>query len=428
MALGVWCGTAAFVMAKWHVRSLTHLLLYLVGAFAVCWAGGPAGNLWSVGLAVALVPGWFARTGRAWKCCALVGGAAVLASASLLLRAVPPSPPQHLAFLSQSWGMTFRAAAKCSVAWMGGSVLLVIWPWALLVLVVPGLYLLIRLVGVVQRQRWAGLLHWSDLTALFLSTLLVAVAIGHGRARYPGIWESRYVALVLPIAAVLYLLLVRAAVPKTVLGLLAFGMATCVGWNWQTCIAYKQNLRPQQIQLVTGLRYGSEPLSVLAERYPQATGWGPEWGVQNLVRWWQQMRQAGISVFARDRDHAHRSLLLNADSGTLGSTLRVVPDPNCVNGRAVQVEGRAASAVYQVTVPQAGNYLLCFRWQVPSPGQGYTVQVDNDSPMKQTLPALPGYRAYVPGTPVRLEAGTHSITVTWPGPGSRLDVVELTRR
>jgi hypothetical protein len=324
--------------------------------------------------------------------------------------------------------MTLRAAAKLSVGWMGGPVLLVIWPWALLVLVVPGLYVLTRFTREVWGQRWAGLLPWSDLVALFLATLLVVVALGHGRGKYPGYWSSRYIALVFPIAAALYLLLVRVGSPETLTGFLAVGMAMCVGWNWQTSIGYKRNLRPRQVELLAALRTGREPLSVLAERYPEATGWMPEWGLQNLVGWWQRMRVAGISVFARDAEHAHRSWLRYADSGALVPALRVVPDPDCVNGRAVLADAAGASAVYQVTAPRAGDYVLCLRWQTPSPGQSYAVQVDGGPTMRQDVPALPGYHASIPGSPVRLDPGLHSIRVTWPGPGYRLDILELNRR
>jgi hypothetical protein len=428
MALGVWCGTAAFVVARWYLRSVAHLLLYILGALVVCWSGGPAGNLWALGFCAALVLGWFEATSRSWKFFALVGGVALLASSGLLLATVPPSPAAHLPFLSESWGMTLRAAARCSVGWIGYPVLQVLWPWALLVLAVPGLYLFTRFISEVWQQRSGGLLRWLDLAGLLLSVLLVAVAIGHGRAKYPGLWSSRYATMVLPIAAVLYLMLVRAGSPKTLTSFLAIGMAVCVGWNWQACIDSKRSLRPAQVQLTTALRTGAEPLSVLAEQYAEATGWCRQWGVQHLVGWWQRMRLAGISVFARDPHHACRSLLWYADSGALVAGLRAVTDPNCLNWRAVEAEAGGASAVYEVTVPRTGDYLLCLRWQVPSSGQHYTAQMDDGPLMRHPLPVLPGYRPCIPGPPVRLAAGTHRITITWPGPGSRLDVLELTLR
>jgi hypothetical protein len=424
MALAVWCVMAAAVMAGWQTRSVPRLLLYLLGALVVTWAGGPAGNLWALGLCVPLAVGWFRPTGRPWKVSAVLGGLAVAGSSALLIYCVPPSPAAHLPFRSDSWLMTYKAAAKCSVGWLGGPALITLWPWALLVLVVPLLYLGVRFLGDVRRTRLVALVRWSDLGALLLSAAALVVVLGQARAKYPALWSSRYVAMEIPIAVVVYLMLVRCAAPKTLLASLAVGMAVCVGWNWPTPIEAAKVKRPRQIELNAGLREGRVPLTLLAERYPDAIGWSPECGLQHILGSWRRMREARISVFGRDAEGAQRCPLWDARAGTLAASAHVIEDARAVSGAAVEGDADAA-ADYEVTVPEDGTYKLCCRWLVPAPGHAFAVAVDGGPSQLQWVPVIPQYMAVVFVPPLTLTAGTHHLTVTWPGPGSRLDVLEL---
>jgi hypothetical protein len=428
LTLALWCATAGAAVARWPLRSVPRLLVYVLGALAVTWAGGPPGNLWALGLCVPLVLGCFGGTGRVWRACALAGVAAVTASSALLLYLIPASPATGDLYRSDSWGMTFRAAAKFSVGWLGGPTLQVLWPWALLVLAVPLVYLLARFLGDLRRLRAAALPRWADLGALLVTALLIVVAMGHGRARYPAIWSSRYCTIEIPIAAALYLLLARCAAPKALTGCLAVGLAVCVGWNLPNALEYSRSVRAQQLQLVAGLRGGHEPLSVLAERYPGATGWNKDWGLQHLVGWWQQMRRARISAFGKGAAGGHECHLSPAPTGSLSGPLHVVVDANAVFGAAVEAGGEGGTAVYEVNVPHSGAYRLCGRWMTPVPGKAFAVSIDDGPPLTQWLPAGPEYRAVVLETAGPLEAGPHRVTVRWPCAGSRLDVLELNPR
>jgi hypothetical protein len=430
MALAVWCATAGAVMVKWQLRTVPRLLVYLFGALVVTCAGGPAGNLWALGLCVPLALGWFEPTGRLWKACAAVGGAAVAGCSALLLYKTPPPPAAHLAHHSDSWAMTARTAGKLSVGWMGNEILQFLWPWALLVLLVPLLYLLARFLRDVRRFRAAALVRWSDLAALLAVGLVVIVAMAEARANYPGgLWSSRYVALEVPIPVVVYLLLVRCAAPKTLLTSLAVGMAVCVGWNWPAPIAGAQGRRPRQLLLTEGLRGGHEPLCVLAEMYPDACGWSRANGLHSLILSWDWMRRARISVFARDAAPAEQCPLWHAREGTLAPSVQLVADPRAMYGIGALAAPPApglppASAVYEFEVATSGTYRLCTRWKVPAEGQVYTVSVDGGPPMGQVLPLWADYTPAVIW-PFQLTPGRHRLTVTWPGPGSSLDVIEL---
>src|SRR5262249_30700456 len=149
-----------------------------------------------------------------------------------LIYTVPPSPVAHLPFRSDSWTMTLGAAAKFSVGWMGSPVLTVLWPWAVIALVVPAVYLTGRFFRDDWRRRLAGLGGLAGLLALVVPALVLVAAMGHTRAKYPVIWSSRYGALEVPVAVVLYLMLVRCAAPRTLLSGLALWAAVCYGWNW----------------------------------------------------------------------------------------------------------------------------------------------------------------------------------------------------
>jgi hypothetical protein len=427
MALAVWCLTASAVMVKWQLRSTFHLLFYILGALVVAWSGGPAGNFWALGLCLPLVLGWFQPTSRPWKGCALLGGGAVAASSAFLLYTVPPSAPAHLAFHSDSWKMTFKAAAKFSVGWMGAPILEVIYPWALIALLGPMLYLLVRFLMDLRHFGKAAMTRWLDLTALLLSALLITGALAYGRAKYPGTWDSRYAVLEIPIVVVLFLMLIRCHASKGLLTLLTVGMALCVGWNIPSVLDRGRAMGAERRQLHDGLLEGHQPLSILAERYGVVTGWGVPGGPQHLVGWWQQMRLAHTSIFAKNPDLARRCLLWKSTAGLLGDALHPVGDAAALGGQAVQAEedGEAATAVYRVTVSDSGVYRLCCRWRTPAPGRIFAVSVDGGPAMMQYVPDGPNYVPCVLVPPLPLESGTHRLAITWPGAGSRLDLLEL---
>ena len=426
MAVAVWCATAAAVLARWHLRSAGHLTLYVLGALAVAWAGGPPGNLWALGLCVPLALGWFERTGRLWKLVAVVGGAAIVASAALLLWSIPRLSGMD-AYYSESSSMTFSAACKLSVGWMGAPVLLLLYPWALLALGVPLLWLLLSFLGDVRRLRGRALIRWSDLSALLAAALLVAVAIAQGRGKHAaGLWDSRYCTLVVPIAVVLFLALVRSGAPEALTGALAVGMAVCVGWSWPGVIDSGRWRGAHQKQLVHELREGHEPLGLLIDQYAPVVCWQREWGYQKVLAWWQKMRAARISVFDEGCDSG-RCVFWPASDGTLvAGELRPIQDPDGVNGYAVEA-GPGATAAYEIAVPEQGDYKLCCRWHVPESGRSFAAGVDDGPLVSQAVPDSPS--SYVPcvlSRQLRLEAGKHRLVLRWPGPGSRLDVFELT--
>jgi hypothetical protein len=423
-ALAVWCALVGGVLVKWPRRSLFHLFLYVVGALLLTWSGGPPGNIWSVGLCVPLVVGCFQKSNWGWKACALAGATAVAGSSAFLIYSIPPPTPVLLAYHSDSWLMTCKTAAKFSVGWMGRPVLEIIWPWALIVLLVPLLYLGVRFLVDLRRFRAAILTHWLDLAALLAASFLVTVAMAYGRAKFPGTWDSRYCALELPIAAILFLMLVRSAAPSALLNCLALGMAICVGWNWPNTIGWGKYVQPQRLVLRDGLRAGQEPLSILADHYGTFAGWNRENGTQHLIRWLDGLRRAGISVFAKDPDLSRRCLLVHSDTGALAGSLHGVPDEQAVYRVAIQAETNEATAVYEVVVPATGNYKLCCRW-LAQPNQTFAVSVDGGPVIQQSVPGGPAYVPCVLGPTLPLQAGTHWLRITWPGAGSRLDILEL---
>jgi hypothetical protein len=137
------------------------------------------------------------------------------------------------------------------------------------------------------------------------------------------------------------------------------------------------------------------------------------------------MRQARISVFARSGEAAQQSLFWRAESGALADSLHLIDDPAAVDGHAVQADTEAATAIYEVTIPTSGVYKLCCRWRTPAPGRTFAVAVDQGPEMTQYVPEGPNYLPCVFMSPLSLEAGPHHLAITWPGSGSRLDVLEL---
>jgi hypothetical protein len=236
----------------------------------------------------------------------------------------------------------------------------------------------------------------------------------------------------MPIAAVLYLMLARSAAPEALLGGLALYAALCAGWNWSDSLCTAAVFRYRSAPLVASLRRGDEPLSVLAERYPDATGWAAIFGNEHLVGWWHHLRCAGVSVFqsvhATPNDPARRCLFLRPESGWLGGSLRSFPDGTAVESRTVMAIGdEGVTAVYPVDVPASGEYRLCCRWADPGhQGRCFAVAVDGGPPRSQPTPGGLKYIPCVLEEPLTLSAGKHFLTVTWPGVGARVDVIELT--
>jgi len=324
-------------------------------------------------------------------------------------------------------------SVKYSDTWMGDVPLATLWPWASLVMVLPGIYLLRRLYVDLLRhensERFAWVLKWFGLLGMAASTVAIAGILGYGRGSYPTPWESRYCVFAAPIAIALYFLLVRSSAPALFTGGLAIWMAVCVGWNLPAALSLAQSHKSCHSVLVKELRRGHISLSILAERQPAATGWSAEWGIHNLLGWWCDMRSKGISAFAKvhgkDQDPATLCVLLPADSGTLDAGLHNEPDA-AFRGRCVMAETVPARAVYAIEVPRGGSYRLCCRWKVTQPGQMFTVAVDDELPVGQPVQPQPGFSACEYGRPLALSAGKHQLAITWPGQGSRMDVLELT--
>ncbi len=325
--------------------------------------------------------------------------------------------------------MTCREALKVSVGWLGAPLLEVIWPWALLLLAVPLLYLLLAWLQDLRRLRSVALLCWSDLAALLAASALVLLALAQGRARSGQLWSSRYCMLQVPLAVSLFLLLARRAAPQVLTAALAVAMAISVGWCWPSAIGYSRVLRAERSPLNTALCEGHEALSVLVERYSNGgAGWWRQFGrMQDLVANLHRLRQAGLSLFAQDPTLARRCLYWHAESGLLPRSLQPVADPQAVGYRAVEApaKGPMPTALYEISVPADGIYQLCCRWREAAAGAAFTVAVDAAPPLQQEVPGGPDYVPVLLREGLRLRAGKHQLRVSWPGPKSRLDLLEL---
>ena len=434
LPLALWCLSASAVLVDWPLRSVPRLVAYVGLLLGVTWGGGPVGTIWALGLCGVLLAGFFAHRGLVWNLCAGVGLVLVAGSCAFILFNMPPPLGKGI-YLSKSLSQTLVMAVKYSGTWMGDVPLKKVWPWAALVMILPSLYLMGRLFTDVWRQGrsdWLGLIRkWFGLLSVAATTVAIAVVLGHGRGDYPSPWESRYCVFAAPIVIAIYFLLIRCAAPSLFTGGLAIWMVVCVGWNVPAALALAQAHKARHSVLVKELRSGRQALSLLAEQHVMATGWSAEWGIQNLVTWWYDMRAKGISTFARfhatEQDPARRCLLLHATAGTLGAGLRVEADA-AVQGRSViaNTNGVAARAVYEINVPRDGAYRLCCRWKGTQAGQSFTVAVDGAAPSSQSVEAQSGFKACEYERLLPLSAGRHQLAITWPGSGSRMDVLELT--
>jgi hypothetical protein len=417
MALACLCLAAAAVMTGWPLRSRVRLWLYVALALAVTLAGGPAGNLWAIGLCGLFVRGWREGQPAGWKWHAL-GGSVVLIAVSVTLLLWAPNVPRHAVLRSDSLLTTLQAVGKLAVCWMGDAALKVFYPWAWLALLIPGGYLLGRVMRCARQPA-----AWVDLAIVLLAAWGVAGLIGYGRGHYANLWDSRYATLLLPIGVLTYLLLVRLQAPPVLTAGLGLWMAVCVGFAWPDAVRVARAWRDPMAAMAQTLRRGEEPLSSVALRFAPALycADNPAELLDGLVLF----REQGLSVF----HHNHlavpgRPLVWEAKSGQLAGALCVVTDKLASKRTAVRAS-EPGTATYDIEVPAAGLYLLCCRLWPPAPGPALRVCVDGGPPVEQSLPPTTGYWPVTVDPLLKLNAGKHRLLVSLPQAGTKLDVLEL---
>ena len=441
LASGLLCVTIGLAATRWPIRSTPNLLLYLVMALVVSGSAGPPGNFWAMGLCGIVLVGMLGRASVAWKACGLAGTSAV-AAVSFFMLLQTPYCPLHEPYRSQSIGEALAAGAKMSVGWLGHPPLMLLWPWAVLAVLVPGLVVVMRLVRDVaslagrERGRAAALTSWWGLGLFLVSALMVAGALGYGRGRYPEPWTPRYLALTQPIGICLYLLMVQLRVSPAIPQNLALGMAVCFGWCWPESIGRVKWHSAPRMEFVKVLRDGKEPLSVAAGRYIQSgVGLKPA-DMQDLTGWLLHMRQADLSVFHNRKRVFHGKpvplpMAWEAETGILDGGLHPVIDALAVSHGAVDIDAESkepATARYVIRVPAAGSYKLWCRLRTGNAPRTMSVRVDDGSPLTCVLPGSSDYYPYAVESPFELGAGRHTLTISQIQPGTRLDLLELIPR
>jgi len=427
------CIALALAAVRWPQRSPKHLIFYLLTILVITLTGGPTGNLMALGLLGALAPYFRETTSRAWKISAGVGGGLVLAVTGVLLALTPP--PHNPNLISTSLMTTVKATLKASICWLGPSVLHVLWPWAFLILLLPGLWV----VGQIARDflRWRRgsqtmAREWLDPVLVWLATFLVAACIAYGRVRL-GLWPSRYMVLTMPIGIVLYLLLVRMRAPLVIPQTLAVILTIFCGWNWSSILPLQQARRDRMTELVRTLAQEDVPLSAVCTWHYTDVGFPPDpsW-TASMIDGMIELRQNDQSIFRainRRKERAGEPLpqAWEAESGTLGEGWVCLPDVNATQGRTLRVSAdgkQPAVAVYHVRVAIGGVYQLCCRMRAPR-RQTLTVQVDGSAPLRQTFPATAEFRPCVLAVPLKLEPGQHDFMLTLSPVSSDLDLLEL---
>jgi hypothetical protein len=394
-----------------------------------------------MGLCGILVLALFERAPALWKVVSILGAVLVTAVSAALIVAIP-RVPRHEEFHSRSVAEAVGAAAKLAAGWIGGPPIEVMWPWALALVLVPGLVLIVRFVHDVTTlaRRESGertLPPWWDLGPALISALLVALAMGYARGRYPAIWSSRYLVLIQPVGILLYLLMVRLRVSLAIPQILALAMAVSVGWCWPTAVGVGQGRQAQRVELARVLRRGTVPLSVVSNKFCQVPIVGLDPAQQGFfLDCLYQLREANLTVF-RDRGRRARQsgrpwpLAWNAEAGTLSPGLQAVTDAAAVSQGAIEVAAGSTGggvATYQVEIPAKASYQLCCRLRSSTPGQTLSAKLDGGPLHQSPLADGPDYRPCLVEPPFEMEAGKHDLTIVLPQPGMRLDLLELVPR
>jgi hypothetical protein len=434
MALAWFCLALAAVAVAWPLRSLAHLTLYFLILLAVTLSGGPAGNLWALGLCgVLLLDLPVCRASPAWR---IYGGlgALTIAGISLAMLGLVPASPAGNHFHADTLATLVRATATLWVCWLGLPVL-VLGYWALLMVGVPWAVLL-------GRSAW-GLLWgnkgrsapgvgqpvWRDLLPVLLVTLAVGVAIGYGRGRYPNLLDSRYHTLMMPVGLTTYLLLVRKGA-RIAPQFLALGMALCLGWNWPEAIGWPKGHHARAEEFTREIQASQKSLSELAVRHGEAVGYGYP---APLLRFLLQMRQAHLGAFQTDQsDHPPSPEIWaqawEAEAGQSRGGLRVVDDAAASQGKALSLppDKQGTGVVrFEVEVPTSGPYLLWGGWSLPLAIPPVSVQVDGGPALSWDIACGAEYHACVLSQPLTLSAGKHHLTLHVQGVSARLDKVEM---
>lgn len=433
MALMCVCMSAC--MARWPLQSALRLWAYFIGLVMLILFGGPVGSLWALGLCSVTLLGWLERKSVSWRISAVAGTLLVGATAVMFILTVP-HVNRHQSFASDSVPTFLKALAKFSVGWLGQPILHELWPWPLLAVALAGLSLASR----IGRDLWqvvrarnlqsADLTVWLDLVAALASASAVAAIMAYGRGKYPGLWDSRYVALLLPIPVLTYFLFVRLGA-KALAGGMAVCMALVVGWDWPDALMTARTRMPPAQELLTALNDGKVPISILAAKYGEAVGCGtiPHILTAGLL----QLRAARLAIFHNDRWDGPglppRPLALFADRGTISGTLQRVDDADAASSQSVLSTGSGPESgghvdfAFETAVP--ATYAVWARVAQVAPGRKVELQIDERPPVEPTLRAGVDFLPQLLAPSVSLPAGKHQLTVALRGPSLRLDLVEL---
>jgi hypothetical protein len=438
MALAFLCMALSALVTGWPLRSTIHLVLYLVLLLAITLSGGPAGNLWALGLCGVVARGCLVRRPLPWRLTALVGGSFV-GAVSIAMLLLTPQAGHHEHLLSDSLATTLNATARLLVVWMG-TPLPLWWPWAILAVLIPGLYVVGRMVGELirlgrgARSARRGLGGWLDLMFILAAVVAVAVLIGHGRGLSPHLWQPRYSTLLLPVPLVLFLLMARWRAPVILPGTLTLLMAVCVGWNWPSVLGHSRYWHDTGMQVVRALRSSSVPLSAVAQKYATAVGYDCD--PDKLLRHLLQLREAHLSLFQEKTAREPvpgmgPSRLWEAESGQFSDGLRLVEDRRATGGLALEAaaDSPPGTVSYAIDVPVAGCYELFCRLLVPQADAFLTVRVDDGPALNRLLPLSEDYYVYgLQPIVIDLNVGRHLLTVALGMTGTKLDLLELIPR
>ena len=443
LALALMCLALSAVMTGWPVHSLKRWWSFVVLAVMVTLAGGPAGNLWAIGLGGLGLRCWRERPSQPWRV-HCVAGAGLILAVSVAMLGTTPAGFADAQYRSDSWRTTLKASAKVLVSWLGEPVM-ALRSWALVVLLVPVLYLSWRIIRDVwqDRKEGAGTAPRSgarlDLVVILLATLAVGGAIGQSRGQYGALWlVPHYCTLVIPVMVVIYLLLVRLRAPAVMPGLLAVVAAGCAGWNWSVVIPYAQTRYQTAEAVWQKLRRGQEPVSMVAQHHYRDVGFRT---AEDLLYFFLRLRETNLSAFAPGRREEPVTgmgfpQVWPADTGQLAGSIRAVADNvlwiNSAPMAKAVLESTATaapgSATYDITVPADGSYQLCCRLCTPAGANILSLAVDQGPAIERVIPAEAGYFPYSFEPWLPLTAGRHTLTISLPKPGTRLDLLELIPR